>query len=248
MMITGYIRFVPRPSLTNGNRRARTIRSAGSPYFLSTVLLSPSLHRRAVAEEAARAEHQHHDQDGEDHDLRPPDADVLVAHGAYYPDEYAPHNGAGEVADAAQNRRREREQTLGEAHVEDGDAVEEAVHYARGPGQDAAQQEGDRDGAVDVDADHRRRLFILGDGAHRLALLGTPDKVGEGDEQRYRHGDDEKVLVAEDDLARPEDVGAGDEVGEGNLGRPLPDEPHVLQDKRHAYRRDQDREPRRIPQ
>src|SRR5215216_4432563 len=250
MMITGKISSRSNALSTMGKTNAATMSSAGSPYFLSraTVLLSAPLHRRAVPEESRWPEHEHQDQHGEDDDRRPPDAYVLVGHGPDDPDQEPPDHRPGEVADAPEDRRREGVEPLLETHVEDRDAVEEAVHHARGPGQDASQEEGDGDRAVHVDPDHRRRLLVLGDGPHRLALLGLLYEVREDDEQWHRHRDDEEVLPPEDDCLCRQEVGVGDEVRERYLGGTLPHEADVLEDERHADGRDQDREPRRVPQ
>src|ERR671921_501144 len=137
----GKSRSSSKVSSTSGNTRATAMRTAGIPYFLSaaTTLLTTSLHRGAVAEQARRPEHQDQDEHGEDHDGRPPDANVLVRHGADDPDEEPPDDGPRKVADAAEHGGRERVEALGEAHVEHRDAVEEAVHDARGAGEYAAQ-------------------------------------------------------------------------------------------------------------
>src|SRR5919107_3013836 len=136
-MMTGKIRSSSNVSSTRGNINATTMRNAGIPYFLSatTTLLTASLHRGTVAEQARRPEHQDQDEHGEDHDGRPPDANVLVRHGADDPDEEPPDDGPRKVADAAEHGGRERVQALGEADVEHGDAVEEAVHHARSAGE-----------------------------------------------------------------------------------------------------------------
>src|SRR5215211_1640607 len=184
MMMTGKIRSSSNASSTRGNMNATTMSSAGIPYFLSaaTALLTASLHRGTVAEQARRPEHQNQDEHGEDHDRRPSDAYVLVSHGSNDPDEETSDDSPGEITDTTQHGRRESVQALGKAHVEHRDAVEEPVHHARGAGEDAAEEERDGDGAVHVDPDHRSRLFVLGHGPHGLPLLGVANKVGEGHE------------------------------------------------------------------
>src|SRR5829696_5427462 len=211
MMITGKISSSSNALSTMGNTNAATMSSAGNQYFLSRVtpLFPAPLHRRAVPEEARGPEHQDYDKHGEDHDRRPPDAYVLVSHGPDDADEEPAHDRPGQVADAPQDRSRERVESLLEPHVEDRDAVEEPVHHARGPGEDASQEERYRDRAVHVDADHRRRFFVLRHGPHRLPLLGTANEVGEGHEQRHRHPDHEEVLPAEDDRVGRQDVHVG---------------------------------------
>src|SRR5919107_2279257 len=219
MMMTGKIRSSSKASSTRGKTNAATMSSAGSPYFLSktTALLTAPLHRGAVSEEARRPEHEDQDEHGEDHDSRPSDPYVLVGHRPYDPDEEPSYDGPRKVTDAAENGRRERVEPLGEAHVEDGDAVEEPVHHARGAREYAAEEEGYGDRTVHVDPDHRGRLFVLGHGPHGLPLLGAAYKVGEGHEQRDRHPDHEEVLPPEDYRVGREYVGVGDELGERHL-------------------------------
>src|SRR5215208_3777863 len=98
-MMMGKIRSSSNASSTRGKTNAVTISSAGSPYFLSraTALLAAPLHRRAVAEQARRPEHQDQDQHGEDHDSGPPDAYVLVRHGPDDPDKESPDHGPRQV-------------------------------------------------------------------------------------------------------------------------------------------------------
>src|SRR5215203_6611770 len=184
MMMTGKIRSSSNASSTRGNMNATTIRIAGIPYFLSAAmaLLTASLHCGTVAEQARRPEHQDQDEHGEDHDRRPPDAYILVSHGADDADKEPSDHGPSKVTDTTKHGRRERVEALGEAHVEHRDAVEETVHHARGASEDAAEEERDGDGAVHVDPDHRRRLFVLRHSPHGLPLLGVANKVGEGHE------------------------------------------------------------------
>src|SRR5829696_81002 len=248
-MITGKISSRSNVLSMTGKTNAATMSSAGSQYLLSrtTALLPAPLHRRAVPEEARGPEHQDHDEHGEDHDRGPPDAYVLVGHGPDDADEKPPDHSPGQVAYASEDRSREGVESLLEPHVEDRDAVEEAVHHARGPGENPSQEERYGDRAVHVDADHRRRFFVLGDGPHRLPLLGTADEIGECHEQRHRHPDNEEVLPPEDDRVGRQDIGIGDEFRERDLGRSLPREADVLENKGHADGRDKDCQTRRVP-
>src|SRR5215210_204523 len=121
---------------------ASRIRPAGNPNLFSntlseSILLSPAaLYRRTISQETPRSEDQNQYQNSEDHHVRPADADVLVGHRAYYADQEPAHHRPGEVPNAAQNRRGEREEPLPEAQVEDGGAVEEPEHNPRGSGED----------------------------------------------------------------------------------------------------------------
>src|SRR5918998_1735324 len=105
MMMTGKISSRSNVLSTIGKTNAATMSRAGSPYLLSraTPLLPAPLHRRAVPEEARRPEYKDHNQHGEDHDRGPPDAYVLVGHGADDTDEEPPDHGPAQVADAAED-------------------------------------------------------------------------------------------------------------------------------------------------
>src|SRR5918998_5204377 len=133
IMMTGKINSRSNVLSTIGKTNAATMSSAGSPYFLSmaTLLLPASLHRRAIPEQARGPEDKDHDEHGEDHNRGPPDAYVLVSHGPDDADEEPAHDRPGQVAYASEDRSREREESLLEPHVEDRDAVEEAVPHAR---------------------------------------------------------------------------------------------------------------------
>src|SRR5918998_307847 len=192
--------------------------------------------------------HQHQNQDAEDHYRRPAGPDVLVGHRPDDPDQEPPYHRPCQVSDSSEDGRSERVEPLGEAHVEDGYTVEETVHNARGPGEDAAEQERDGNGAVHVDADHGSRLLVLGHGPHHLALFGAPDEVGEGEEERHGHQDHEQILPPEDDGVAGQDVGVGDEFRKRHLGRPLPYQAHVLQDEGHPDSGDENRQPRGVSQ
>src|SRR5215210_2504105 len=223
-MITGNIRFAPETPLISGNRKASRIKPPGSPNLLSSafgepapgepdnLFPSPALYRRAVAQKTPGPEDQDQDQDGEDDDVRPANADVLVGHRADDADEDAAHDRPGEIPYPPQSGGRKREEPLPDAQIEDGGAVEEPKHDARGPGEDATKKKGHGDSAVDVYPHHRRRLLVLRHGAHRFALPGAPNEVREAEEQRYRHEDDEQVLPAVG--ARVGDPGEGVAVGD----------------------------------
>src|SRR5829696_3013772 len=138
-MITENIRFAPETSLISGNRiraesnrpAARTSSEAPSakPHAANRTLFpSTTLYRRAVAQKTSGPENQDQDQDGKDDYIRPANADVLVAHRADDADKDTAHDRPGEVSYAAQDRCREREEPLPEAHIEDGGAVEEPKH------------------------------------------------------------------------------------------------------------------------
>src|SRR5918998_135658 len=103
-MITGNIRFAPETSLIIGNIKASRISPAGSPNFLSSafgepvpsesdnLFPSPALYRRTIAQKAPGPEDEDQYQDGEDYNVRPANADILVGHGADDTDEDAAHD------------------------------------------------------------------------------------------------------------------------------------------------------------
>ena len=102
---------------------------------------------------------------------------VVVGDRLDHADDQAADHGALEVADAAHDRRGERDQAGGEALVELDRPVVERVDQARRAGQHAAEQERQRDRAVDVDAHQARGVHVLGGRAHRLAVLRAPRRT-----------------------------------------------------------------------
>ena len=157
--------------------------------------------------------------------------------------------GAGEVADPAQDGRREGEQPELEPEIESRLGVVRDVEHAGRAGQGAGHGEGDGDRAVDVDAHHPRRLGVLGDRAHRLALA----RVAHPPHQRQQHRDGDRhdqqrlqpvrhAAQIEQRLGR-HDVAHAGVVEPVELGRR-----HARQDEGHADRRDQRRQSGRVSQ
>ena len=85
------------------------------------------------------------------------------------PDHEPADDGARQVADAADDRGRERLQAGVEAHVRPDLLVDETVEDAGRAGERRADEERRGDHAVHVDAHHLRRLAVERDGAHRAA-------------------------------------------------------------------------------
>ena len=100
------------------------------------------------------------------------------------PDADRAEDGARQVADAAEHRGGEREQAEAEARVVLDVRHEQGVEDPGEAGEEAGDQERERDRPVDVDAHHRGGVLVLGDGAHRLALLRLLDEVDEPDQRR----------------------------------------------------------------
>src|SRR5918993_2209014 len=224
--MTGNISSRPKAPFISGNKRASRMSPAGSAYSLTRAILlsSPTLYRRAVSQKAARPEDEDQNQDGKDDDVRPANADVLVRHRTDDADQDAADDCPSEIPYTAQNRRRERKEPLPEAEVEDGGAVEKPEHDARRPSEDTSQEEGHGDGAINVYPHHCRRLFILCDGTHCLALTGAPDEIRQAQQQRYRHKNDEEILPAVGDGVGKdrEGVAVGDQERERYLRGALP--------------------------
>jgi len=125
---------------------------------------------------------------------RPTFADIATAEGACQADHQAAQHGAGDVADAPQNRGRERIQPVLKTHlIADGVNVQ-AIHNRRGSGQRAAQCKGQRNHTVDVDAHQLSRHGILSRGTHGLAEPRGFDEHGERGHDGNRDRHDHQVL------------------------------------------------------
>jgi hypothetical protein len=141
--------------------------------------------------------------------------------------------------------RREGLEPGQEADEEVDDAVVHQEHHAGDGGECCAHHEGERDRAVDIDAEQRRHLHVLLAGALLAAERSRGDDPGEARHQRHRHHDDDDLQPGD---AHVEAVGAEQGVAAlddraRRLGpRTLRQLHVVLQQDRHADRRDQRRE------
>src|SRR4051812_26627836 len=192
-----------------------------------------------------------HDQDQvTEHDHgRPLLADPVVRDLLDAADDDATEGRALDVADAPHHRRGEGDEPGPEAlEVPDVRLIERVDQAARA-GQQAAEEEGERDGAVDVDAHEARRLGVLRRGAHRLARARLVHEPGEQEVERDRHSDREQVLARE---AEPRDVEdlhlSANQVWHALLRAADPELADVLEDEREPHRRDERRELRRVAQ
>ena len=134
------------------------------------------------------------DQDHEGDDVGPLDADVRERRDQVLDDaeQQAADHGAADVADAAEHGGRERLDAGHEAHgvaEGEGGAEQEAGRAA----ERAADDEGARDGLVDVDAHERGGRRVLGDGADAAAELGPGDQPVEEDHHHDRRTDDDDL-------------------------------------------------------
>ena len=161
-------------------------------------------------------------------------------------DDEAAQGGSGDVADAAEHGRGEGLEARLEAQREVDVAEVEPLHDPGDAGQRGADEERDRDGAVDVHAHQLGGFTILGRGAHRAPELGAADEHLQPDHERDRRDDDEEVDPADADPADVDACGRRDDLGRVDRRGPVDDLDDVLQDEGDADGRDQRREPRRI--
>ena len=156
------------------------------------------------AEQAGRHEDQRHGEDREGGDVLVVDREVGRPQRLDQADEQAAEHGARQRADAAEHGGGEGldagHEAVGEVH----DAVVEHVEHAGDGGERAADDEGDRDRAVDVDAEQRRHRAVLLAGALGAAERRLLHDVPEDGEQHRRHHHDEDLLVGDrDGVAMP---------------------------------------------
>ena len=99
--------------------------------------------RQLLAEEAGRLEDEDRDQDAEDDRLRPVRREVAVTERVDQAEHEGAEDGALEVADPAEDRRRERVQAEAEAEVPDRRVVVQDLDDTGRAGQGAGDQERD---------------------------------------------------------------------------------------------------------
>ena len=134
------------------------------------------------------------------------------------------------------------------------DALEhEPDHDACRARERGADEERHDDHAVDVDSHHRRRLPVVSGRAHRLAEPRAGDEEREPDHQRSGGDDDDDANQR--DVQRPLVDALDEERAAAELERVVGAEigreeqqRRVLEKERHAERRDQRCDPRRVPQ
>jgi hypothetical protein len=134
-------------------------------------MLRPSRPRAGRA--GRRQEDQHDREDREGRDVLVLDREIARPEGLDQADQQAAQHGAGQRADAAEHRGGERLDAGEEADVEVDHAVVEQEHQPATAASAGAHDEGQRDRAVDVDAEQRRHLLVLLAGALRAAERGA---------------------------------------------------------------------------
>jgi hypothetical protein len=160
-------------------------------------------------------------------------------------DRHRAEHGARQVADAAENGSGEGDQPELEARVVAHLAEVEGVEEAGGARERARDHERERDGAVDVDPHHRGGVTVLGGRAHRFALLRSQHEPHQREEDGKRHEHDDELLPRVRDAVDREDVAARQDVRDRLVVDVEEADRDVLEDERHADRRDQRREPGR---
>ena len=163
----------------------------------------------------------------------------------------AAEHGAGQRADAAQHGRGEGFDADQKADVEVDNAVTQQEQQAGDGGERRAHHEGQRDRAVDIDADQPRHHPILFAGPLRAAQRGARDQQRKGDHQEQGQQNDDDLHIAERHriAAVPHHGDAAlDHRRQGLDARALDQLDVVLQKDRHADGRDQRRQPERAAQ
>src|SRR5712692_8131466 len=211
------LRDQPSPRLAPASGR-RSTRRAGSvsartfqlsPHRSPRLRLVGSVSARTsgplpddLAEDALGPEDQDEDQDREGEDVL-----VLGAEGPtrqqgevggrerleqtqHEPAEHGPRD----VPDAPEHGRGEGLEPRDEARVRVDEAVLDAEEHARPATHGPADQEGQRDHAIDVDAHEAGRGLVLGDGADGLADLRPVDEGIQAPEHEERGHDDHERL------------------------------------------------------
>src|ERR1700682_4953520 len=230
---------MPKMALSRSRIRSRRRKRA---------ITSLSLFGHPHAQQSGRAEDKHRDENPEDHNLRPFGTDVEIAEGGDQADGQPAERSTWDVADAAEYRRRKGDEPGMESKVV-GDRVEvEAPDEAACPGKQCADEEGGRDGAVDVDAHELGRVPVLRCGTHRLAELAPVDEDREQGDQDRRCHHHEHILEPDENSAdvRLPTLTVRQQVREVDGCRTVPQEHDPLQGERHPDGGDQRRQSRRV--
>src|SRR5579884_3868570 len=153
------------------------------------------------AEQSAGPQGQHQDQHGEDDRVAPLPAQQVAAEDVNEPDEETAQAGAEDVADAAQHGGGEGDDAEAETQVPLQQVVVDGVDDRARGGQRRADEEGHRDGAVDVDAAEQRGVAVLRGGPHRLAHAREAHEELQHHHHHHRDEDHEELGPAHPDRA-----------------------------------------------
>src|SRR5439155_1513914 len=164
---------------------------------LVSVGLASCLIAGLLSQETVWLERQDDHQERDDSDVLPLTTGVRHGERGQQAEYEASQRGAVHVPDPAEDRGGERLQSGGEAECEHGVVVVQAVHERSRAGEHAAEQEGEGDDAVHVDAHLLCHLTVLSHRAHRLAHTRAPDDPREAEHERDRERQDEEVLERE---------------------------------------------------
>src|SRR5436190_11009216 len=190
-----------RPKATSAASVASFSAPASESFWVAAWLLTagPRSHLLdfRTAEDAGRQEDQYHDQDREGGDVLVFDREVGRPERLDQADQQTAKHGARQGANAAEHGGGEGFDAGDEADEEIDHAVIEQIHDAGDRGERRPDHEGERNRAVDIDADERRHLQILLAGAHVAAEPRLRHQPGEHRHQRQRGDDDNDLDVGE---------------------------------------------------
>src|SRR5690606_31650455 len=199
-----------------------------------------------TTEDAGWAEQQDQDQQGEGHHVLVLVAEDVGAEGFGHAQHQAAEHGAGDAADAAQHRGGERLDAGEEADVGVDHAVLHADQHRCDGGQGGADDEGQGDDAVGVDAQQVGHLQVFSAGTTGTSEARALDEERQAEHRDDGDGEDQDLHVGHDHAvhrAFAEYQIARHQVGNGFVLGVLGQQHEVLQEDRHADRRDQRNQP-----
>ena len=185
------------------------------------------LHFR-FAEDAVGTEDEDEDEQGKGQGILIVARQVAGGHALGDTQHKAAHHGTGDGTDAAEYRGREGLEAGQEADAEvDLSHVGGDEHAAQGR-QGRADDEGERDDAVGIDAQQQGHLAVLRGGAHGLAHAGIADEQAQGDHGQ-RAGDEDQEITGAHDVAQViQKLHLRQQAGEGDIVRGLRQQHIVL--------------------
>ena len=191
-----------RPNAISAATQCRRERASETGAVAAGDAASPShtFSTSGPAEDALRQEDHGDREDRKGGDVLVVDRQIGRPQGLDQADQQSAEHGAGQRADAAEHRGGERLHAGHEAVGEADDAIVHQVERAGDGGERGGDHEGDRDGAVDIDAEQRRHLLILLAGALRTAKRGLGHQEPEPGQQHGRHHPDRDLLVGHGDV------------------------------------------------
>src|SRR5579883_1594682 len=215
--------------------------------------------RCLLSKQTRGPEDQNQDQDSKNDGFMPGSATVRQAKAAIIrirdkggeridnPNQNAAEHRAYQIADPAKHRCCESYQAELETDVEIGAAILQTVDETGSPGQSRADEEGNGNDTINIHPHQCCCLAILRNRAHGPPDTGVAHHPLQSNHQHKRDNNHQDIDAGDGNAAYIV-VDLRENLREGNVIDPFPEQPYILQHQRNPDGRNKGSEPRSIAQ